>query len=708
MVALSSLGGAAAQFLDNNGVILSGGKLYTYVAGTTTPQATYTSVSGATPHANPIVLDSAGRVPGGEIWLTNGAVYKFTLETALGVLLGTYDNLSGINDLTFTGFKGQTGTVEDLADNDGSDWIGFQQAGTGAVAISAQDKMRQSVSIKDFGAVGDGVTDDSAAAAACANYCAANGIAMYIPSGTYILQPNQLNPTLTSGKNFVLFGDGPTSILKGKDGAFAGNFLHIVRLVPLANIEMVEVRDLMIDQNARGSAPPPIPFGYQQSAALLMAANPGFTQNKFSCRNVFFKDPVGDSIWVAHNPTATLAYCEVSNITEIDRTRERHPLTFSRLPVNTIVSNISGRSIRSEPNSAPLVKTCMEFSNCVLETEFIVDVSSAATAFSSELVVSNVIAKTHMGLSGAVAVVSNCVGRVPLDGRTCSNLMHGSLFTNCRFLLPYDSSTNSITAFNPHYTDETVRGSISFENCDFMIDSLDDTITPTGYCIYSQSISSAATAWKRNYRLSNCRLDPRAEYGIYLYRNGYWRLDNLVYGGRVAAIEVLSSALRVVDAEINGGDFSQVTGVIIRGGFYTVDQVTDIVQIRMAGDWQGVTTELFSTAVGNIANANYFLDNTRIISRSALPSSAVVGDVITLRGRALGEGKSYICTTASVTAPTFRVMTQQGVKRDTTANRPAPSASDVGLQYLDNTLDADGKSILWNGTAWVDATGAVV
>jgi parallel beta-helix repeat protein len=168
MVALSPLGGAAAQFLDNNGAILSGGKIYTYVAGTTTPQATYTSVSGATPHANPIVLDSAGRVPSGEIWLTSGAIYKFVIETALGVLLGTYDNISGINDLSaagvnFTGFKGQSGTVEDLADNDGSDWIGFQQAGTSAVAISAQDKMRQSVSIKDFGAVGDGVADDTAA-----------------------------------------------------------------------------------------------------------------------------------------------------------------------------------------------------------------------------------------------------------------------------------------------------------------------------------------------------------------------------------------------------------------------------------------------------------------------------------------------------------------------------------------------------------------
>lgn len=99
-VYLSPLGGAAAQFFDNNGVILSGGKLYTYAAGTTTPQITYTSVSGVTPHANPIVLDSAGRVPGGEIWLTINQSYKVAIETSTAVLLGTYDNLQGINDLS--------------------------------------------------------------------------------------------------------------------------------------------------------------------------------------------------------------------------------------------------------------------------------------------------------------------------------------------------------------------------------------------------------------------------------------------------------------------------------------------------------------------------------------------------------------------------------------------------------------------------------
>src|SRR5574343_1019557 len=99
-VFLSPVGGAGAQFFDNNGNPLSGGKLYTYSAGTTTPQATYTSSSGAAFHTNPIVLDSAGRVPGSsEIWLSDGQVYKFVLKDANDVLIATYDNISGVNSV---------------------------------------------------------------------------------------------------------------------------------------------------------------------------------------------------------------------------------------------------------------------------------------------------------------------------------------------------------------------------------------------------------------------------------------------------------------------------------------------------------------------------------------------------------------------------------------------------------------------------------
>jgi hypothetical protein len=111
-VFLSPIGGAGWQFFTNSGVPLSGGKLYTYVAGTTTPQVTYTSLSGNTNHTNPIILDSAGRVPGGEIWL-NAPPYKFLLKDSNDVLIATYDNISGIGAASdqvqnFTGTGSQT------------------------------------------------------------------------------------------------------------------------------------------------------------------------------------------------------------------------------------------------------------------------------------------------------------------------------------------------------------------------------------------------------------------------------------------------------------------------------------------------------------------------------------------------------------------------------------------------------------------------
>jgi hypothetical protein len=144
---LSPLGGAGWQFFDNSGNVLTGGLLYTYEAGTTTPLATYTTSSATTFHTNPIVLDASGRVPGGEIWLKKATLYKFVVKTSAGVLIGTYDNLSAINGTS------------------------------------------NFVSLADFGGVGDGVTNNNAAYAA-AEASSANWI--YVPDGTFL---TTLNPT---------------------------------------------------------------------------------------------------------------------------------------------------------------------------------------------------------------------------------------------------------------------------------------------------------------------------------------------------------------------------------------------------------------------------------------------------------------------------------------------------------------------------------
>jgi hypothetical protein len=111
-VFLSPIGGAGWQFFNNDGTVLSGGLIYTYLAGTTTPQVSYTTSAGNIAHSNPIVLNSAGRVPTGEIWLTP-TQYKFAIYTATNTLIATYDNISGIGAAeyqvqNFTGTGAQT------------------------------------------------------------------------------------------------------------------------------------------------------------------------------------------------------------------------------------------------------------------------------------------------------------------------------------------------------------------------------------------------------------------------------------------------------------------------------------------------------------------------------------------------------------------------------------------------------------------------
>jgi hypothetical protein len=107
---LSAFAGAGAQFFTDSGVPLSGGLLYSYAAGTTTPATTWTTSAGTVANTNPIVMDSAGRTPN-EIWITGGIDYKFILKTSAGVTVGTYDNIPSLNDFTaFNNLTTVTGT----------------------------------------------------------------------------------------------------------------------------------------------------------------------------------------------------------------------------------------------------------------------------------------------------------------------------------------------------------------------------------------------------------------------------------------------------------------------------------------------------------------------------------------------------------------------------------------------------------------------
>lgn len=80
------------RFFDANGAPLAGGKLYTYTANTTTPQATYTDQGGLTANANPVILDANGEAP---IWLDPSLSYKFILKDSLDSIQWTVDAVAG-------------------------------------------------------------------------------------------------------------------------------------------------------------------------------------------------------------------------------------------------------------------------------------------------------------------------------------------------------------------------------------------------------------------------------------------------------------------------------------------------------------------------------------------------------------------------------------------------------------------------------------
>lgn len=205
-VNLSFIGGAGWQFLDNNGNPLSGGKIYTYAAGTTTPQATYTGRAGATANANPIILDSAGRTPE-QIWSTEGLLYKYTVTTAANVSIRVWDDIGGsvvASDLAAS-----------LAASSGSSLVGYLPAGTGAVATTVQAKLRESVSVLDFGADPTGVVDSSAAIQAAVTYLATKPGTILFPAGTYKIAGKV---ACYAGQNFI--GEGAVLNVSTYDGVF--------------------------------------------------------------------------------------------------------------------------------------------------------------------------------------------------------------------------------------------------------------------------------------------------------------------------------------------------------------------------------------------------------------------------------------------------------------------------------------------------------
>lgn len=186
---------AIAQFVDSNGTPIAGGKLYTCIAGLSCSQtsppgnalATYTDSTAMVQNTNPIVLDSAGRA---QIWLGPQA-YRLVLVDANSVLQWTQDNVADTT-LYFVNYVKTAGTAT---------LISYTNPVSGAVARTVSARLAERTSVKDFGAVCDGTTDDTAAITAAIN---AN-VTLFFPPGTCKVNNNPNPLTFTNWSGAAIF-----------------------------------------------------------------------------------------------------------------------------------------------------------------------------------------------------------------------------------------------------------------------------------------------------------------------------------------------------------------------------------------------------------------------------------------------------------------------------------------------------------------------
>lgn len=188
------------QFFDNNGDPLSGGYIYTYATGTSNLLSTWISPAGDIPNTNPIILDDAGKA---DIYLSADTEYKFVVYDRNGVLLERVEPVFGI---------GSTGSAASLP----------------------------FISATDYGAIGNGSADDTAAIQAALN----TGRSVFVKKGTY-----KITDTLKlTADGQVLFGEGKSSTVIENSTTSAG--LLTYGIIGAAYVRRAAVRDIEFVGNA--------------------------------------------------------------------------------------------------------------------------------------------------------------------------------------------------------------------------------------------------------------------------------------------------------------------------------------------------------------------------------------------------------------------------------------------------------------------------
>lgn len=274
-----------SRIIDSNG-IADGATLTFYDTGTLTPRAVYTTDALSVEHSNPLTVAAGAAVP--NIYLDDAYTYRCIVKNAAGTTIDDIDPYTG------TSASGVT----------------FLQSGTGAVSRTIQSKLRDEFSAKDFGVVGDGTTNDTAALTLALDAAAAAGADLFIPEGTYILNDTpgavesviNLKAINVTNKTLRIRGAGMgNTIIRRGAGTITANNQSLLRFCASAG-GVVYLSDLTLDMDSEvGNITPggALETNFTWQHNLCAEFRPQDELNSFDlihCQNIEIRDPISDGL----------------------------------------------------------------------------------------------------------------------------------------------------------------------------------------------------------------------------------------------------------------------------------------------------------------------------------------------------------------------------------------------------------------------------
>lgn len=404
----------------------------------------------------------------------------------------------------------------DLAAATGSSLVGFQQAGLGAVIRTTLAKLREIVSVKDFGAVGDGVTDDTAALQTAINAVnTAGGGTIYFPTGTYII-------TMVNIYAGITFEGSGGAVLKRPpmQAKFTRMFTSNSTTVWSQDYDSppVQFRNLILDGNRANQGPYTAYQLEQQHLIFLVGDAAKAGRLRAIVDGCTFLECAADGVSQYHNVDLVVTNCFFSNMFRggvvctggYTKTRVDNCVFRGTVDARSIDWEIDGPGFGGSTSNQATLNN--------LELNGTLDFSLAGVDSSATL--SNItygdisnLKSFNLQSQGAQVNVSNCV--FPIFGGITNQIRfsYNVKFSNCDFVFTNQGVATGTSVRLTVFT--TASCNLLMENCRFTV-SADSVLTDDFTAVYL----TAGQAATHNILIDGCSFGPNFDYAVSAVQGG--------------------------------------------------------------------------------------------------------------------------------------------------------------------------------------------